>query len=76
MWSCQVTIEVFPSDHIDPRQALLQADEELDEMESVAIVYFRRGEDVPRLTCSSMPPMELNFLGTALQHYSMRFMRE
>ncbi len=69
-------VEIFPSDKLSPQQAFLQADDELDEMEHVAIIYMRKGEDVPRLTCSSMQPVDMNFLGAALQHYSMRYMRE
>ena len=64
-------IDVFPSDILSPQQALLQAEVELGNMEYVAIVYMLKGEEVPRLTCSSQSPMELNFLGTAIQHYSL-----
>ena len=69
-------VTAFPSDNTTPQQALLQAEEELGTMDHVAVVYMLEGEDVPRLTCSSMHPVDLNFLGTALQHYSMRYLRE
>ena len=69
-------IDVFPSDKITPQQALLQATEELDEMDCVAIVYLTKGGDCPRLTCSSMNPVDVNFLGFALQNYSLRYLKE
>ena len=69
-------INVFPSDILSPQQALLQAEEELENMEYVAIVYTLKGEDLPRLTCSSQSPMELSFLGTAIQHYALGHLRE
>ena len=69
-------IDVFPSDKITPQQALLQAEDDIEAMECVAIVYIKEGEDTPRLTCSSMNPVDINFLGFALQNYSLRFLKE
>jgi len=69
-------VDVFPSDKCSPQQALLQADEDVDKMEHVAIVYLRKGEIHPRLTCSTMLPTDMNFLGTALSHYSMIYMKD
>lgn len=66
-------VDVLPTGKWNPSQALYEALNEADEMEHVAIVYMRRGDIVPRLTCSSMLPVDMNFLGTALQHYSMSF---
>jgi len=69
-------IDIFPSDKITPQQALLQADEEMGEMDCVAIVYMVKDELHPRLTCSSMQPVDMNFLGLALQNYSLRYLKE
>ena len=69
-------IDVFPSDKITPQQSMLQAEEELDSMDLVAIIYIRKGELHPRLTCSSMTPSDMNFLATALEHYSMKYLLE
>lgn len=69
-------IDIFPSERASPRQALLQADLECEEMAHVAIVYMRKGELHPRLTCSSMQPTDMNFLGVALQHYSLRYLED
>jgi len=71
-------IEVFPSNNITPQQALLQLGEDVDvgNIDQVAIVYIRKGENAPRLTCSSMSPSDMNFLGFALQHYSLQYLNE
>ena len=69
-------VDIFPSDKISPQQALLQADEEMPEMSCVAIVYLVKDELHPRLTCSSMQPVDMNFLGLALQQYSLRYLKE
>jgi len=69
-------IDVFASDKITPQQAFLQAEEEMDDMECVAIVYLTKDGDSPRLTCSSMNPVDINFLGFALQNYSLRYLKE
>lgn len=70
-----MTIETFPSNRVTPQQALLTAGN-VEDMEHVAIVYMVKGEETPRLTCSDMQPVDMNFLGTALQHYSMRYLNE
>jgi len=69
-------IEVFPSETQDPRQALLHAESDVSNMEQVAIVYMRRGEMHPTLTCSSMMPVDLHFLGMALQMHAMKYLTE
>ena len=69
-------IDVFPSDKITPQQALLQAQDQEEDMDCVAIVYLSKGEDCPKLTCSSMNPVDINFLGFALQNYSLRYLKE
>ena len=67
-------IDVFPSEFQTPRQTLHNAEIEVDDMEHMAIIYIRKGEHNPRLTCSSMLPTDLNFLAVAAQHYSMQQM--
>jgi len=67
-----MSVTPFPSENMTPRQALLWAEKEADNMEQVAIVYMIEGENHPKLTVSSMQPVDMMFLGTALQHYSMR----
>ena len=69
-------VSVLPTDKQSPQQVLLNAENELDDIEQIAVVYIRKGEQSPRLTCSSMSPSDLNFLGAALQHYSMKFLVE
>jgi len=65
-------LKALPTTQTDPRQALLQALEHADEMECVAIVYLPKDSDLPLLTFSSMKPMELNFFGSALQHFAFQ----
>ena len=66
----------FPSKKKSPQQAILEVESDISEMESVAIVYIRKGELHPRLTCSSMLPVDMNFLGLALSQYSLRYLKE
>jgi len=66
-----MSVTPFPSDTMTPRQALLYAEEAVDEMQYVAVVYMMKNENHPRLTVSSCFPVEINFMGVALQHYSM-----
>jgi hypothetical protein len=65
---------VFPSDKVTPQQALLQVQEEIEDVESICLVYMKKGDDetAPYLTCSSQTPMVLNYMGVAVQHFSMR----
>ena len=66
-----MSVTPFPSQTMTPRQALLYAEEAVDEMDHVAIVYMVKGESHPRLTVSSCMPVDINFLGVSLQHYSL-----
>ena len=66
-----MSIIPFPSNTMTPRQALLYAEEAVDEMDHVAIVYMMKGENHPRLTVSTCLPVDINYLGVALQHYSL-----
>ena len=67
-----MSVTPFPSKNMTPRQSLLEATKAVDDMDQVAIVYILKGEAHPRLTTSAMMPVDINFLGVALQHYSMR----
>ena len=69
-----MTVEAFPSLLKTPQQALLQATAEVDDIDQIAIIYMRKGEDSPRLTCSTMQPVDMNYLGFALQHYSVGYL--
>ena len=41
-----------------------------EEIAVCAVVYRRKGENSPRVTCSSMKPMEVYFFGGALQEFA------
>ena len=69
-----MSVSAFPSSVKTPYQALLQVQEEVDDIDQVAIIYIRKGEDSPRLTCSTMQPVDMNFLGFALQNYSLSYL--
>jgi len=69
-------VDVFPSDKITPQQALLYAEEELGDMASVAIVWLTKDGIHPRLTVSTMKPVDLNFMGVALQQHSLRYLKD
>lgn len=67
-----MSVTPFPSKKMTPEQALLHAQKDSEDMEYVAIAYILKGEDHPRLTCSSMQPIDVHFLGTAVQNYAMK----
>ena len=69
-------VEVLKTGKWTPEQALLHAQSTQDDMDHVAIVYMRKDEDVPRLIHSNMQPVDLNFLGLAVQLHSMKFIKE
>ena len=69
-------VDVFPSDKISPQQAFLQAEAEIGTMQHVAIVYMVKDELHPRLTCSTMMPVDMSFLGLSLQNYSLKYLKE
>ena len=69
-------IDVLNTGKWTPQQCLLEAVSQEDTMEMCVVVYMVKGEDCPRLTCSSMCPSDMNFLGFALQSYSLRSMKE
>ena len=71
-------IDVLNTGKWTPQQALLEAQGIHDEMDHVAIVYMRKGDlkGTPHLTCSSMSPSDMNFLGFALQEHSLAHMKD
>ena len=69
-------IEVFPSDDITPQQALLSAEQDLDDILHLAIIYVKKGEYTPRLTISDMDVKDLYFLGGAIQEFALNEIRD
>ena len=69
-------VDVLDTGDWSPRQALLKAMGDEEQIDYVAVAYVRKGEEFPRLTCSSMKPLEMNFLGFALQSYALETMKE
>ena len=69
-------IEVFPSKKSSPQQVLIQASKVVETMDHIAIIYMEKGQIHPRLTCSSMLPVDMNFLGSALVNYSHKFLKD
>jgi hypothetical protein len=58
-----------------PVQALTQLLND-EEIAVCAVIYRRKGEFSPRVTCSSMNPMEVYFFGGALQEFAWGRMTE
>ena len=71
-----MTIELFPSKKSTPQQTLLKATEELEDMECVAVIFLKKNALHPYLYCSTMKPVDMNFLGAALQNYSLEYMKD
>ena len=69
-------VDVLDTGTWSPSQAILQGQSCQNDMELVAICYINKGETFPRITCSSMKPTDLNFLGFALQQYSLEYLKE
>jgi len=63
-------VDVLNTGTWSPAQALLEA-QSVEDMEHVVIAYLIKGEDAPRLTCSSMKPDKIHFLGSCVQHYAL-----
>ena len=61
-----------------PEQAIREAKGIQDEMAHVAIIWMEKGDlnGTPHLTCSSMRPVDMNFLGFALQEHSLSHMKD
>ena len=71
-------VDVIPTGKWSPIQAILEAKNIHETMEHVAIIWMERGDlnGTPRLTCSSMSPSDMNFLGFALQDHSLSNMKD
>ena len=69
-------VDVLNTGKWSPQQAILEAQNIHDEIEHCAIVFSRKGEDHPRLIYSDMKPVDLSFLGLAVQLHSMKFMKD
>jgi len=69
-------VDVLDTGAWSPTQALLKAMGDKDEMDIVAVAYIKKDEDFPRLTCSSMTPTQMNFLGFALQTHALDIIKE
>ena len=71
-------VDVLNTGKWTPQQALLEAQGIQDDMDHVAIIYMRKGDlnGTPHLTCSSMSPSDMNFLGFALQEHSLSHMKD
>ena len=57
-----------------PQQALLEATGQQENMSKCVVLYMEKGDEMPKLTCSSMSPVDLHFLGFALQNYATKNM--
>ncbi len=71
-------VDVLNTGKWSPIQAILEAEKITDEMEHVAIIWMEKGDldGTPHLTCSSMRPVDMNFLGFALQEHSLTHMKD
>ncbi len=69
-------VDVLNTPQWSPSQALLAALDHCDDMEFVAVAYVKKKGGVPHLTLSSMSPADMNFLGFALQTYSVESMKD
>jgi hypothetical protein len=65
-----MSVEPFPSKNLTPQQALLYAGDDVDDMEYVVIAYMPKGANHARLTVSACQPIDIHFIGTALQRYA------
>lgn len=66
-------VEVLNTGKWSPSQALFESQNSVDDMEHVAIIWMRKDDlnGTPYLTCSTMRPVDMNFLGFALQEHSL-----
>ena len=69
-------VDVLNTKSWSPSQALLQAQGVQEGMRCVAIAYIAKDEEFPRITCSSMKPVDMYFLGGAIQQYALETMKE
>ena len=71
-------VDVLNTGKWSPMQAIIEAQKITDEMEHVAIIWMEKDclNGTPHLTCSSMSPSDMNFLGFALQEHSLSHMTD
>ncbi len=71
-------VKVLNTGKWTPEMALLEAQNCQDEMNHVAIIWLKKGDldGTPHLTCSTMRPVDMNFLGFALQQHSLKHMTD
>jgi hypothetical protein len=61
-----MSVEILQVGGLTPKQALLDALNDVENIEMVAITYMRRDDDYPFVTASEMRPVDLHFMGFAL----------
>ncbi len=71
-------VDVLNTGKWSPMQALIEAQKLESDMAHVAIIWMEKSDlsGTPHLTCSSMNPSDMNFLGFALQEHSLSHMRD
>lgn len=71
-------VDVLNTPEWSPIQAILEAKNIHKKMAHVAIIWMNKGDlaGTPHLTCSSMTPSDMNFLGFALQEHSLSHMKD
>ena len=71
-------VDVLNTGKWTPQMALLEAQNIQEDMEHVAVIWLNKGdvEGTPHLTCSTMRPVDMNFLGFALQQHSLKKMTD
>ncbi len=69
-------VDVLDTGKWTPQQALLQAEGDVDDMTQCVVLYMKKGEETPRVTASSMGPVDLHFFGFALQTFACERMKE
>ncbi len=68
-----MTVSVLESgEEYTPQQALLNALNDAENMESVVIAYFKGDEGEAFLQMSKTTVRDLLFLGKAIEHYAMK----
>ena len=64
-------VDVLDTGEWTPQQALLQAMNEQDDIECVAIVYMKKKADKPIVVLSSMDIPQITYFGFALQSMAL-----
>ena len=69
-----MTIDVLDTGTWTPQQAILQVTNDIPNITKCVVLYMQKGEEVPRVTASSMDAVDLHFFGFALQTFALRKM--